>query len=571
MQKLFVFLLSLILIVDPVFAGLKINPITGKPDLIGSSSSSNISSFIGTQKYNGSAGGAGLANGDTSQRTSYFKMEAESDFVRVRLGIISTNSTASNGYTAIAAVTETADDSTVANRWYPTVGGTTYNVAQDNSNPYGWRTVTFNGSSSGNIPAASLSGGDHNIPEVLWSDWIELNSVARADGGTLPLVMFRVYKDGSVGGAASEIIDTGSVSAGHSHWVDAVGQSFYRIYAVGRKLSANGVSTLSTVPSETTQYGVGNMIPIMVQFQYKVPARTFLCVGDSRQEGGGYQIYNYDSFSLRTLLPLSTTTHPINLINAGMSSQPSSNYIQHAIKLLDNGVTPTDILIEGFSPNDNNSTNGNQQRQSLIYNLIHKAQKINAKVYIWTDPIATSSNTTSKAWTRDLASKGLVTLLDFDTLGSGILGADNTHFSLTGLASIASYAQQYIKTSPPPSTVQDGVGSSSPTKVAVYDGLSHVKGGLITDDGTYVSMPNLNVTTTNGINWTQTHNINMTNINWQDSYNNTSAVNWYSIPVSVNSLNIFTGTSGQAACFKSDKTIGQCTSVVGVGGGCTCS
>lgn len=31
------------------------------------------------------------------------------------------------------------------------------------------------------------------------------------------------------------------------------------------------------------------------------------------------------------------------------------------------------------------------------------------------------------------------------------------------------------------------------------------------------------------------------------------------------------GTAGQASCWKADKTLGQCTTVVGAGGGCTCS
>lgn len=37
------------------------------------------------------------------------------------------------------------------------------------------------------------------------------------------------------------------------------------------------------------------------------------------------------------------------------------------------------------------------------------------------------------------------------------------------------------------------------------------------------------------------------------------------------SIRSSTGTVGQATCWKSDKTLGQCTSVVGVGGACTCS
>ncbi len=31
------------------------------------------------------------------------------------------------------------------------------------------------------------------------------------------------------------------------------------------------------------------------------------------------------------------------------------------------------------------------------------------------------------------------------------------------------------------------------------------------------------------------------------------------------------GTAGQATCFKTDKSLGQCTSIVGAGGACTCS
>lgn len=39
----------------------------------------------------------------------------------------------------------------------------------------------------------------------------------------------------------------------------------------------------------------------------------------------------------------------------------------------------------------------------------------------------------------------------------------------------------------------------------------------------------------------------------------------------VGNVRISGGTAGQTACFKADKTLGQCTSVVGVGGDCTCS
>lgn len=37
------------------------------------------------------------------------------------------------------------------------------------------------------------------------------------------------------------------------------------------------------------------------------------------------------------------------------------------------------------------------------------------------------------------------------------------------------------------------------------------------------------------------------------------------------SVRVSTGTAGQATCWKADKTLGQCTSIVGAGGACTCS
>lgn len=445
---------------------------------------------VGTWKPYGSAGGAAFNSGDTHQRTSYFKIEAESDFVRVRLGILSNNPTSSTGYKAIAAVTETADDSTVANRWYPVVNGTSYNVAQDSSNPYGWRSVTFNGQSTGDIPPATHTTGSVNKPNVIWSDWIEMNSVPRADNGSRPLVMFRVYKDGSVN-PASEIIDTGSCSAGHNCWVNAVNEDFYRIYAVGRKLSADGVTTLATVPSETTQYGPGNMVPIMVQFEYKVPARTVMCVGDSITEGGGYQTYNYDSFCTRAIFARSTKTNPINVVNLGMSSQPSSNYMEHAEEMLDSGVRPTDIVIEGYSPNDvTASTYTNQARQARIYSLIQKARKINAKVYLWTFGISAGNQyaDASVAWTRDLASKGLVTLIDFATFGSSIIGADNTHMSLAGLAIAANYMKPLLVSLPSGTVATDILSTGVLNQVPVYDRNEHLKSGIITDTGTNVGI-----------------------------------------------------------------------------------
>lgn len=39
----------------------------------------------------------------------------------------------------------------------------------------------------------------------------------------------------------------------------------------------------------------------------------------------------------------------------------------------------------------------------------------------------------------------------------------------------------------------------------------------------------------------------------------------------VGSVIISTGTAGQTVCWKSDKSLGQCTSIVGAGGGCTCT
>lgn len=39
----------------------------------------------------------------------------------------------------------------------------------------------------------------------------------------------------------------------------------------------------------------------------------------------------------------------------------------------------------------------------------------------------------------------------------------------------------------------------------------------------------------------------------------------------VGTIRASTGTANQAACWKADKSLGQCTSIVGAGGGCTCS
>lgn len=121
--------------------------------------------FVGTRVLIGTGQG-GFPQGGANYTWS-LQTAIPTDFVAVRL-IIGNNLTAAiTGVTACASVGGTATDKT--------------------NNAGAFVNATFSGASSVTLPAATSTAD----PTYTTSDWINLQSIARVDGGTLPLLYVR--------------------------------------------------------------------------------------------------------------------------------------------------------------------------------------------------------------------------------------------------------------------------------------------------------------------------------------------------------------------------------------------
>ena len=131
--------------------------------------------------------------------TSYTKQEAAAPFSRVRVWHFSAYPVLQTHFESCIAVTETAADDTQANRYKSIVSGTAYNTY---ANP-GFVRVTYNGGqTSGDMTNIGNSTSPNIRLAYCVSDWMNISSIARADGGTLPLILLRTHHDSTQIGRA---------------------------------------------------------------------------------------------------------------------------------------------------------------------------------------------------------------------------------------------------------------------------------------------------------------------------------------------------------------------------------
>lgn len=289
----------------------------------------------GTTNGDPSNGGAGA--GTTQGNTYSYKFEAEGDFDAVRFMWLNHTANAVNNCKAVVAATETADISTVSNTTLPIAGGTTYNALRSGTDTYGWNTVTWAGASTINI----ASGGSVATPAVATSDWITCNSIPRADGGTRPLLLLRLYQNGAVDGAHSFLSNVA-----YSNMRTPSTANRGRIVQIARAFGADAVGTLGTALSLAT-----DCIPIAVQFRYRRRGLSVVTIGDSLASNDALVTDGMSNWLHRACFDLSTPDFPITPSNLGYSSQTSATYLA-ASKVLLATMLPDVAFFAPFSPND---------------------------------------------------------------------------------------------------------------------------------------------------------------------------------------------------------------------------
>ena len=404
---------------------------------------------------------ASSGNGVPGNRTTHIKRSAEAPFSRVRLWIMRRSDTASSvtvgAFSARVAVTETAADTNSDTRYRPIIGGAVQNVPADVSNIAGWRTVTFGGAGTVSIP------GDTNVGLPIWvvSDWIDLRSIPRADGGTRPLALARVYFDATSGGS--------SVFSNFSSWnTNAAGQDYYREYFV-ENYAGDAIGTLSNNPAGT-QNGTGLGLAVHMEFDYDAPVRSFYGAGDSLIASPHVASNGtFDTWLMRAVNAKSTPAAPMVYTNGGISSRVSHEYINALIQHITLGGRPTDVVLLVGSGNDDPAKGSagfaytdwqNASVQSLVMRAIAACSSIRARVYLVTitpRALALATDNRRKAlntWTRALCATGAATLVDADALLSDgatparmrpeYNGGDTIHYSAAATALLASEMRRVI-------------------------------------------------------------------------------------------------------------------------------
>lgn len=227
-----------------------------------------------------SCGLAVNTNGN-KQLCSFVKLTAPAEFAAVRV-VFRNHSTDASGATlfgCVVAATETAahtDKATTgALTFQPRVSGASVNTLDSSADAYGWRTVTWSGSSTPTVSAATSS----TQPTVLRSDWIPLKSVPRIDSGeTLPLLLLRFGYNNATAGTASYIA-TGATG------IDRTTANMGRVIQAYFVTDATGVYT--TAPQSNTPSSGFNdaMATIGVEFMLTARSQSVWFIGDSTVGG----------------------------------------------------------------------------------------------------------------------------------------------------------------------------------------------------------------------------------------------------------------------------------------------
>lgn len=224
-----------------------------------------------------------------------------------------------------------------------------------------WSSFTFNSSATATlsdaptrvagstttyaVPAATGTGATLQ-PGVCISDWLDLRSIARTDGGTKPLLQIRVYlPDAGTTGVAVTAAATDFDGKTGMKWRTAIG-------------NGDGVTTPSgsniTATSSSTQW----LAVTMVQFCCRGSIVQTATFGDSLDQGYGGATdttgyYGYPAVAVDTLNAANTSVK-FSAMNHSIAGQTTAQSYLWATSILPNSGLDFAVL-HVWSPNDGSS------------------------------------------------------------------------------------------------------------------------------------------------------------------------------------------------------------------------
>jgi len=280
------------------------------------------------------AGGTAIGTPFVTDRTWQTKFQIPcASFSAVRIGIRNQQGNTVN-CKGLVGSTETADFSTAANQSGCIVSGARVDTVDDTADYTGWQTLKQAGSAAMVLAAG---GGALNTSSITWTDWVPIQSVPRADGGTGSLINVRLWYQGTVTnyGFCSSVASLQATSAANRGFL---AQTVY--------VDADAVAAPATAMAVTNSF----MCPVVIEFASKDILASVGVVGDSHSDSTGSVADNRSNWCLRACGDLSTPTQAVLPVNMACSGSVMDAYwtLAQAHMTL---AQPDILIFEAVSPN----------------------------------------------------------------------------------------------------------------------------------------------------------------------------------------------------------------------------
>lgn len=266
------------------------------------------------------------------------RQEMETGFTAARLMLVNRANVAMNANKALIGVTETASVSTSANMGAPVIGGVAYQAVASAGSLNGWRSVTWGGAATSNIASAAAA------QTFSLSDWIPIQDIARADGGSRPLLLWSTYHDGATQGNFSFNVYT---QTGADAPVVPLPAMRGRVYSAATNFG-------DAVADPTRTMALANtIIPCAPIVRFKRPVLSVWGIGDSTMQNNAQAPEGLSAWGMRACAEVSTESTPVVWANLGASSRNFSEFWPVVEAYLAAGVpAPSVFVVEAASVND---------------------------------------------------------------------------------------------------------------------------------------------------------------------------------------------------------------------------
>jgi hypothetical protein len=282
----------------------------------------------------------------------------ETDMVRIRFPIYNSSANPMSVKSACVSVSN-AYGATIAAQYTPSTAL--------------WQSLTFGGATSVTVPPGTATN-----PTKIWSDWFNISSIARTDGGRLQIGMARIVIP--TGGFYSYgAVDT-------TPWNSQVGFTNGRSWSVFRYSGDAGVSS----PNSFTAAAVfPNTIFQGFEYDTKVPCLTIAGCGDSIDEGAvdgtNGNFGNGYLWQAVNLLRAQFPTVPIELLDFGVFSSASSTFLQRYQTQIASDTHFDAIHYSPFTPNDGTPTQATTDAECIWLARVSESERLAGRNIILRD------------------------------------------------------------------------------------------------------------------------------------------------------------------------------------------